>query len=311
MFTTTILHGFELYKSYNCITFVSKILTFIKKIKLSKKYYKYDLNELEEDVKDYYFKKDSFVIDKVEKGNNFFNEIKYFKRKKEEFKLVRECFYRLIHKRSSKRYNPNYYEDTVKYKTVRAFNKLSKTYDKMYSGYNPRKNYDKIMNILEVKDNYKILDVGCGTGKLLSMIRNKNNKVDLYGIDISPKMIEKAKSKKIKNVSLKVGDAEKLEFDNDQFDILITSESFHHYPYPSKALKEFRRVLKPNGLLILCDMYRPTPVRQFMNFMFNFTNTGDVKMYTKKEIEKLLIEGKYEIIDKKFFYSSYIYRCRK
>ena len=61
-------------------------------------------------------------------------------------------------------------------------------------------------------------------------------------------------------------------------------------------------------MLILCDMYRPTPVRQFMNFMFNFTNTGDVKMYTKKEIEKL-INKDFKINHFKYNYSSFIYWC--
>ena len=311
MFTTTILHGFELYKSYNCITFVSKILTFISTVNLTKKYYKYDLNELEEDIKDFYYKKETFVVDKIEGNNHFFDDIKYFKRKSEEIKLIRECFYRIIHKRSSKRYNKNYYEDDIKYKTIRAFNNLSKTYDKGFSGYNPRKNYKRIVDSLKIDDKYKIADIGCGTGELLYLIRKKNSCARLYGIDISPKMIEKAKSKKIKNVFFSIGDAEKLNFDNNTMDIIITSESFHHYPYPQKALEEVNRVLKPNGLLVLCDMYRPTPIRQAMNFMFKFTNTGDVKMYNRKEITKLISNSNFKIVRNEYFYSSYIYWCKK
>lgn len=310
MFTTTILHGFEIYKSYNCITFVSKTLTYIDKIKMSKKYYKYDLNELEKDIQEYYYKKESFIIDKVEKNNRFFDNIPYFKRKKEEFKLVRECFYRLIHKRSSKRYNVNYYEDNIKFKTIRAFNKLSKTYDKGFSGYNPRKNYRRILENIDVKANYKILDVGCGTGKLLSLIREKNKKVELYGIDLSPKMIDVCK-KNYNNINFSVGDAEKLDFDDNSVDLLITSEAFHHFPYPEKSLKEFKRVIKKDGVIVLCDMYRPTPVRQFMNFMFNFTNTGDVKMYNKKEIMSLINNSGLKIKNRKYYYSSFIYYLGK
>ncbi len=104
MVTTTIFHGFEVYKSLNCITFVSMILSFIHVIKLSKKYYKYDLNELEEEVKDFYYKKESFVVDKIEEGNKYYDHIPFWTIKKGEINMIRECFYRLFHKKSSKRY---------------------------------------------------------------------------------------------------------------------------------------------------------------------------------------------------------------
>lgn len=104
MVTTTILHGFEIYKSYNCITFTSIILTYIKKVKLSKKYYKYDLNELENDVKDFYYKEETYTFDKIEPGNDFFDYIEPRKIRRNRRLLIRENFYRLFFKKMSKRY---------------------------------------------------------------------------------------------------------------------------------------------------------------------------------------------------------------
>lgn len=307
MFTTTILHGFEIYKSYNCITFVSKILSFIDCVNLSKKYYKYDLNELEKDIKEFYYKNEKFKINKLETKNDFFDKISFFERKKAELKLLSECFYRLLFKKSSKRYDYKKYEENIKKQTIKTFNFLAKNYDKSPSGYNPRKNYKLIIEKINLNKNYSLLDVGCGTGEILNIIAEKYKKVNLYGIDISPKMIKIAKTKShAKKINYICGDSEKLPYDDNSFDIVITSESFHHYPNPQKVLNEFKRVIKKNGKLILCDMYRPIIIRNFMNFMFKFTRTGDIRIYTKKEIVNLLKNHNYKNITYEKYYSSFI-----
>ena len=112
MITTTILHGFEIYKSYNCITFISKIFSFISSIKLSKKYYKYDLNELEDEVKSFYYKQETYYYKMIEDNNKYFDDIPYFKVKKVGFLYLRENFYRLIRKKTSKRYKK--YVESIK-----------------------------------------------------------------------------------------------------------------------------------------------------------------------------------------------------
>lgn len=307
MVTTTIIHGFEIYKSYNCITFVSKILSFIENIKLNKLYYKYDLNELEKEVEKFFYKKEKFTITEPEEENVFYDKISYIERKKAEFKLLNECFYRLIFKTSSKKYSNDSYEETIKKQTIKTFNYLSKNYDKSLSGYNPRKNYKLIIDEIKLKKGNTLLDVGCGTGEILKKLSTKYINVKLYGIDISQEMLKIAKKKdKLSKIKYICCDAESLPFKDNTFDVLITNESFHHYPNPQKALKEFKRVLKDNGKLILCDMYRPIIIRNFMNFMFKFTKTGDVKIYTKNEILNLLEEYDYKNIKLKKYYSSFI-----
>lgn len=305
MFTTTILHGFELYKSYNCITFVSKILSFISAVNLSKKYYKYDLNELEEDVKEYYYKEESFVITELKEPNHFYDEMPFIMRKKAEIKLFLECFHRLIFKKSSNRYSVTK-DEIVKKNTINTFNNQSARYDKSFCGFNPRKNYIRIIEKLDLSDE-KLLDVGCGTGEILNSLGKIYPNAGLYGIDISPQMIEVANKKEYaKKIKYVCGDAENIPYPDNKFDVLLTSESFHHYPNPTKALKEFGRVLKTNGKLILCDMYRPFGIRHIMNFMFKIMNTGDIKMYNKKEISYLLTSCGFRILNYQKYYSSYI-----
>lgn len=307
MFTTTILHGFRIYKSYNCITFVSKILSFLNSVELSKKYYKYDLNELEREVISFYDAKETFLINQLEIPTPFFDKMTWKERKRQEMKLLSECFYRLFLKHSSKRYRSKSYSEKIKEQTIRTFDLLADGYDVSLSGHNPRKNYARIIEKIELNESSALLDVGCGTGEILSRIATENPNVQLYGLDMSPKMLQIAMNKDVKKkIRYVCGDAEKLPFEENKFDILLTSEAFHHYPNPEKALEEFCRVLKPKGKLILCDMYRPAGVRHFMNFMFHFTGTGDVKMYSKVEVLDLLQQNHFSVLSWEQHYSGFI-----
>ncbi len=79
----------------------------------------------------------------------------------------------------------------------------------------------------------------------------------MIGLDFSEGMLKKAKEKldKLgnKNVVLKKGDVENLEFKDNTFDYVLTSCVFCSVPNPVKGLKEIRRVLKPNGRLIMLE----------------------------------------------------------
>ncbi len=97
-----------------------------------------------------------------------------------------------------------------------------------------------------------LLDVGCGTGFLIDLLA-KQRPARYAGLDLSPEMIRMAESKRIKGAEFLVGSADRLPFPDGCFDIVTCSQSFHHYPYPDKAMAEALRVLKPGGLYILSD----------------------------------------------------------
>ena len=97
-----------------------------------------------------------------------------------------------------------------------------------------------------------LLDVGCGTGFLIDLLA-KQHPARSTGLDLSPEMIRMAKGKRIEGAQFVVGTADRLPFPDAGFDIVTCSQSFHHYPYPEKAMAEALRVLKPGGLYILSD----------------------------------------------------------
>jgi len=94
-----------------------------------------------------------------------------------------------------------------------------------------------------------VLDIGVGTGKNLKYYPD-NCKV--VGMDVSSKMLEHAKKRaeNLDNVSLFVMDGEHLAFENHSFDYVITTFVLCSIPDPVAALKEMKRVCKPDGMVI-------------------------------------------------------------
>lgn len=94
-----------------------------------------------------------------------------------------------------------------------------------------------------------VLEVATGTGLIAINIAECVRHVE--AIDFSPKMIEKAKKKKVPiNMRFSVEDATELSFEDNSFDAVVISNALHIMPDPVKVLANISRVLKPKGLLI-------------------------------------------------------------
>lgn len=106
------------------------------------------------------------------------------------------------------------------------------------------------------KKGQKILDIGTGTGVIPRNMYACGYEGDFYGIDIADGQIAMAKKlSKSSNmdISYKVCSAEKLDFDNDSFDTVIAVQCWS-YLDKSKVIPEIKRVLKPDGELIVAFM---------------------------------------------------------
>lgn len=140
----------------------------------------------------------------------------------------------------------------------------------------------------------RLLDVGCGTGALLEKISHLCPDMILHGVDISPNMLDIARTRNLTHTTFTEGDAEQLPYEDNAFDIVLCCSSFHHYPNPDIALTEFRRVTRQGGKLILCDMELPDIARLFANhILFPYQHKGDVHVYTQNEIKALLRKHKW------------------
>lgn len=173
-----------------------------------------------------------------------------------------------------------------KQKSKQSFDLQAETYDHDKNGLHARNQYQAILEKVKDFQLGKVLDVGCGTGVLLEQLLKVHggSANQFFGLDLSKKMLEIADSRLSEKATLVQGDAETLPFADCTFDTVLCCDSFHHYPNPQQAIIEFYRVIKPNGRLLISDYWKPFPIRQIMNLFLPYSNDGDVKIYSQKEI---------------------------
>ncbi|MEI7856880.1 MAG: class I SAM-dependent methyltransferase [Methanomicrobiales archaeon] len=99
-----------------------------------------------------------------------------------------------------------------------------------------------------------VLDVGCGTGAMGLLFAGMGHRVT--GLDLSEGMLAKAREKADAqkcSMELRTGDAEHLPFDNESFDVVVNRHLVWTLPHPEVALKEWQRVLKTGGVVLIIE----------------------------------------------------------
>ncbi len=95
----------------------------------------------------------------------------------------------------------------------------------------------------------KVLDVGCGAGFLSNELAKQG--LQVTGVDLSEESLKiAAKHDSTKCVHYQTADAYKLPFGDSTFDVLTAMDFLEHVENPDQVIKEFSRVLKPNGIFI-------------------------------------------------------------
>ncbi|MDG5760698.1 methyltransferase domain-containing protein [Natronococcus sp. A-GB1] len=141
---------------------------------------------------------------------------------------------------------------------------LSKVYDRINPFIWNERMRSEALELLEFEPEATVLDVGCGTGFATEGLLEHVEEV--YAIDQSEHQLEQAYAKFGKRappVHFHRGDAERLPFATDTFDVVWSSGSIEYWPNPILALREFRRVLKPGGqVLVVGPNYPENPIAQ-------------------------------------------------
>ena len=117
----------------------------------------------------------------------------------------------------------------------------------------------------------RLLDVGCGTGEFLAQLSAACPQVEATGIDLSPFYLKRAERRSLP-VEWVQGRAEALPFEDGHFDLLSSIFMFHELPrrVRREALREFYRVLRPGGLLVLQDAAQVDDAGELAFFLERF-----------------------------------------
>ena len=185
-------------------------------------------------------------------------------------------------------------DEEYKNMSVKEFTKAAKNYESDHAGIYKmcKKDYPDILEELEKEEFSDLLDAGCGPAPMISLLAEKYPDRHYTGLDLTPAMIEQAKKKNIPNADFVVGDCENFPFEDNAFDAIICSNSFHHYPNPQAFFDSVKRCLRPGGRLVLRDVTSDNKLLLwFMDKielpLANLCGHGDVTIATREVVTDL------------------------
>lgn len=137
-----------------------------------------------------------------------------------------------------------------------------------------------------LKKTDRILDLGCGDGLDIEILRKKGCK-KITGVDISPKLLADAK-KRNPGVRFIRASAEKLPFKDASFDTVFVDSVLYHFVGKPEAFSEIWRVLVPGGRLCIIDMHN-SRVRKFFDWL-TFSPIRRIIPYLEKRRRAYTVE---------------------
>jgi len=142
---------------------------------------------------------------------------------------------------------------------IERFDRWSLTYEKSWL---QRHFFDRVHQavlslVAEEGEPESILDVGCGTGRLLRVARTRWPNVQLIGVDAAEGMVEVARQL-APDVTFHVGQAEALPLPDASVEVALSTTSFHHWSDQAAGVREVARVLRPGGRFFLADISTPS-----------------------------------------------------
>ncbi len=115
-----------------------------------------------------------------------------------------------------------------------------------YGGYGVKKRIQRIIEVVSLSGK-TILDAGCGDGQYIDEFKNYSDSI--YGVDIEEERV--AKARKMTSIEVFLCDLSQLPFEDDLFDLIFCNEVLEYTDDEIEVLREFHRVLKDDGLLVI------------------------------------------------------------
>jgi SAM-dependent methyltransferase len=141
--------------------------------------------------------------------------------------------------------------------------------------------------IRKKKSGGRILDIGCGSGYFLATFFN-GHEWQRLGIEVSHDTATHAEAAGIRTT---VGSLRDAGLEPDQFDVIVILDTFYYFPDPRAALREVRRLLRPDGILIV---EVPSAATRLLRVQDD-PNRLDLFYYPASALSHLLREGGFRI----------------
>ncbi|WP_207422433.1 bifunctional demethylmenaquinone methyltransferase/2-methoxy-6-polyprenyl-1,4-benzoquinol methylase UbiE [Desertivirga brevis] len=180
---------------------------------------------------------------------------------------------------------------TKKEQVATMFNNISKTYD--FLNHFLSLGIDiiwrkKAIGELKKDQPQNILDVATGTGDFAFEALQILKPEKITGVDISQGMLDIAQQKILKRglqhkFEVRLGDSEKLLFDDSSFDAVTVAYGVRNFENLEKGLSDMLRVLKPGGKAVILEFSKPRtfPIKQLYSFYFHYVTPAVGKIFSK------------------------------
>lgn len=170
------------------------------------------------------------------------------------------------------------------------------------------------LDFVNFQEQDQVLDIGCGGGATLKRMSERISRGHLTGVDyseVSVKMSQEMNAADIRNGKMEILEAsvEKLPFEDERFDKIVTVESFYFWPNPAENLKEVLRILKKGGVfLLVADIYQKeglgketlenierydlfNPTKEEFRLLFQQAGFSKTEVHTKEGEDWICIVG--------------------
>ena len=119
-----------------------------------------------------------------------------------------------------------------------------------------------VERLIELGARGRMLDIGTGPGHMPLLVCDRMADAQVVGIDLARHMLAHAERRLATSphgarVEFQLADAKGLEFPDDSFDVVFSNTILHHIPDPRPFLREAHRVLRPGGVFLVRDLFRP------------------------------------------------------
>ena len=188
------------------------------------------------------------------------------------------------------------------------FSRQAEIYSKM-TVVTDRERLSHIVSISGVGKSDRVLDVASGPG--LVAMAFAPHCASVIGIDATDRFIARATAeaamRRLDNVSFILGDAERIAYPDESFDIAVCRFAFHHFPYPTAVLGEMRRVVRPGGSIVIVDMLASEdPARaSYHNAIEQLCDPSHTRAIPGSEFERMFTRFGLEVTYKQTFKSTY------
>ena len=178
----------------------------------------------------------------------------------------------------------------------REYDALAGRYDQRWAGY-VAASTAMAASRLSLEPGDRVLDVGCGTGVLLGQLRVRAPAAQLLGVDATPGMLARARTRLGADAMLIESSGEALPLPDGSMQAVVSTSTLHYMADAPRAMREMHRVLAPGGTLVLIDWCADFALMRALDVVLRVVNPAHERTFTTAAVQRLAAAANFDVVD--------------